>query len=331
MKKTIIGVIISLVLALWLVWGLKLELVWASFDKVIWPYIFLYISFLLVLQYLRSLRWQLLLRPLLSVGQKALFPITSVGTLALLILPARGGEFARPYLLSKKAPISMSAALATIVVERILDVLTILIFVMIASFSETLPQWINWAGYIAMVIMGAILSILFLLIFNEQATSRIAERILKPFPHRMVELFRNFISSFSKGARILIHGRVMAGALLFSVLLWSGVALLNYIMFLAFAFPLSMTAAYILVIIVDLGLMIPSAPGFVGSFQFLCVVSLALFGIGREEALSFSILSHLLQTLFVVGLGLGFLPMMKLPGFSFRKGKSYSESPVAKN
>jgi uncharacterized membrane protein YbhN (UPF0104 family) len=123
----------------------------------------------------------------------------------------------------------------------------------------------------------------------------------------------------------------MAGALLFSVLLWSGVALLNYIMFLAFAFPLSMTAAYILVIIVDLGLMIPSAPGFVGSFQFLCVVSLALFGIGREEALSFSILSHLLQTLFVVGLGLGFLPMMKLPGFSFRKGKSYSESPVAKN
>jgi uncharacterized membrane protein YbhN (UPF0104 family) len=76
--------------------------------------------------------------------------------------------------------------------------------------------------------------------------------------------------------------------------------------------------------------MIPSAPGFVGSFQFFCVVSLAIFGIGREEALSFSILSHILYILFVVGLGLGFLPTMKLTGFSFREVKPYPGSPIAK-
>jgi uncharacterized protein (TIRG00374 family) len=115
----------------------------------------------------------------------------------------------------------------------------------------------------------------------------------------------------------------MANALLFSLALWSGFALLNYIMLLAFSFPLSMTAAYVLVIIANLGVMIPSAPGFVGSYEFFCVVSLAIFGIGREEALSFSILSHILQILFVAGMGLAFIPMMKISGFSFGKGRSY--------
>jgi uncharacterized protein (TIRG00374 family) len=298
MKKTILGAIISLVLVLWLVRGLNWEAVGAAFQKVYWPYIFLYLAVQLILQFVRSFRWSLLLKPLLSVGQKVLFPVTSVGLMALLVLPARGGEFARPYLLSKKAPIAMSAALATIVVERILDVLSILVFFIVVSFSETLPVWVSRAGYIAMALMGVILFVLFLLIHNEPAVTRIAERVLRPFSRRMIEIVRNSIHSFSQGARILIHWQVMVGAFLFSLALWSGVALLNYIMFFSFAFPLSLTAAFVLVIIVDLGLMIPSAPGFVGSFQFFCVMALALFGVGREEALSFSILSHMLQILF---------------------------------
>jgi uncharacterized membrane protein YbhN (UPF0104 family) len=91
------------------------------------------------------------------------------------------------------------------------------------------------------------------------------------------------------------------------------------ILFFAFSFPLSLIAAFVLVIIVDLGLMIPSAPGFVGSFQFLFIIGLAIFGVGREQALSFSILSHALQLLFVAAPGLIFLPMMKIPGFTLGK------------
>ena len=69
----------------------------------------------------------------------------------------------------------------------------------------------------------------------------------------------------------------------------------------------------------DLGLMIPAAPGFVGSLQCLCVIALAIFEVGREEALSFSILSNALQLLFVAALGVIFLPMMKIPGFTLGK------------
>jgi uncharacterized protein (TIRG00374 family) len=323
MKKTILGVIISLLLVLWLFWGLDWGLVWASFKKVRWPYIFLYLSVLFILQFLRSFRWELLLRPLLGVGQKELFPITSVGFMALLILPARGGEFARPYLLSQKKPIPMSALLATIVVERIFDVLSILVFIITVSLLAELPGWVNSAGYIAMALIAVILFFLFLMIAKERAMVRMTERVLGLFSQRILEMGRNFVQSFSRGARILGHWRVMIKVFISSLVLWTVVALLNYIMFFAFSFSLPLVAAFCLVIIMALGLMIPAAPGFVGSYQFLCVISLAFFGIGREEALSFSILSHILQMLFVVGLGLVFLPMMKISGFSFGKGRSY--------
>ena len=130
---------------------------------------------------------------------------------------------------------------------------------------------------------------------------------------------QNFFRSFSQGARILVDWQVMAKAFIFSLLLWGVVAILNYIMFFAFSFPLSLAAVFVLVIIVNLGLMISAAPGFVGSFQFLCVISLAFFGVGREEALGFSILSHILQLLFVAALGLFFLPTMKISRFALTK------------
>jgi len=224
----------------------------------------------------------------------------------------------------------MTAALATIVVERVLDVLTILVFIILVSFSDILPAWVNRAGYIVMALMGGILFFLFLLISKEMWVTNIAARLLTPFSKRMLEISRNLIRSFSLGARILIHWRVMTNAFLLSLALWGGVALLNYIMFFAFAFPLSLTAAFVLVIIVDLGLMIPAAPGFVGSFQFLCVVGLAIFGIGREQALSFSILSHILQILFIVSLGLLFLPGMRISRFSFGERVPSIESPLTK-
>lgn len=324
MKKAIIGISISLFLLFWVFWGVDWGLLRISFGKIRWSYIVLYIFALIPIYILRSFRWELLLRPLQRVGQKTLFPIASVGFLAIMILPARSGELVRPYLLSQKERIPMSAAMATIVVERILDVLTILIFLVIVNLTAQLPGWVIGAGYIAMGFIAVILIFLFLMIAKEQVLVKIAERVLRRFSGRILEGSRDIILSFSRGARILSHWRVMTAALFFSLALWGGAALLNYLMFLAFAFPLSLAAAFVLVIIMDLGLMIPTAPGFVGSFQFLCVIGLAIFGVGREEALSFSILAHVLQLMFVTALGLFFLPMMKIPGFSLVKKASIS-------
>ncbi len=318
MKKVIVGVGISLFLAGWVLWGVEWSLMWACAGKIRWWYIIPYFVLLLIIQTLRSLRWEILLQPLIRVGQSALFPINAVGLFAVMFFPVRSGELVRPYLLSQRNPISMSTALATIVVERVLDIVSILIFIVAVSLSFDLPKWVSAAAAIAGGLIAAIIVFLFLMIRKRPVLMRLSEKVLRPFPSRVLQFFQNFIVSFSEGARILAHWKTMLYGLAFSLLMWALVGFLNYIMFFAFSFPLSLSAAFIVLIIVDLGLMIPAAPGYVGSFQFLYVVSLALFGIGREEALSFSILSHVVQILFVLVLGLIFLPMIKISGFSLR-------------
>ncbi len=311
MKRYLLGIGISLLVIIWVLRGVDWRLISASMGKVQWAYVFLYIPLLLFIQFLRSFRWQVLLQPLMKTGQKTLFPITCLGCMGILILPARSGELIRPYFLSKQEAISMSAALATIVVERVLDVLIVLAFFIVLGFSDIMPLWVRQAGYMTMALVGGIVLFLFLLIGKESWVMKVAERILARFPKRISESLRNFMLSFSQGSRILIHGWTMAKTFFLSFAIWFGVGLLNYIMFLAFSFSIPWVAAFVLVIILDLGLMIPAAPGFVGTFQFFCVLSLAIFGVNREEALSFSIVSHFLQILCIVALGLFFLPNMK--------------------
>jgi uncharacterized protein (TIRG00374 family) len=182
------------------------------------------------------------------------------------------------------------------------------------SFSTELPKWVIGAGLISLGMIAAIFLIILLMILKESLLLRFAERILRPFSHRALNFAQDFITSFSRGARILIHWPIMVWAFSCSIFLWSAMAMCNYIMFLAFSFSLSWVAAFVLLIIVDLGLMIPTAPGFVGSFQFFFIVGLALFGVGREQALSFAILSHAVQFLFVSFSGLIFFPMVKIRG-----------------
>jgi uncharacterized protein (TIRG00374 family) len=268
---------------------------------------------------MRSFRWGLLLRPLRRIEQKNLFPIACVGFLGILLLPARSGELIRPYLLSKKEPISMSAALATIVVERIMDVITILIFIIFISFSTELPVWVFRAGYISLGIIATILFVLFLMISKEAFLLRIGDRIFRPFSEHMNVFIQKFIISFSGGARILFHWPILVWAFSVSILLWSAMAICNYIMFFAFSFSLPLVAAFILVIVVNLGLMLPTAPGFIGSFHFFFIVGLTIFGVDREQALSFGILSHAVQFLFVVFMGIIYFPVLKIQGVPLGK------------
>ncbi len=324
MKKIIIGISISIFLLLWAFWGVEWNLIGKSLGQVRWVYIFIYLMILLALQAIRSIRWQILLSPLLRVEQNVLFPITSVGFLAILYFPVRSGELVRPYLLSQQKNISLSAALATIVLERILDLVTILVFIIFTAFSAQLPKWVLGAGYLAAALVLVILTFMALFILKESLVMKIFQKIFKPFSSRITERINNFILSFNRGAHILFNWRVMISSFIASIALWGGVAISNYMMFYAFSLSLPFLAALVLVVIIDLGLFIPAAPGFVGSFQFFCTAGLALFGVQKESALSYSILTHALQLLMVTALGLIFLPAMKMKGFLMKKKNSHS-------
>ena len=104
--------------------------------------------------WIRAVRWGYLLQPVKKININSLFSATAIGLMANNLLPARLGEFVRAYVIGKKELISKSASFATIVVERIFDGLTILLFFNVVAifYAESMPTWLRNSAYFASVI-----------------------------------------------------------------------------------------------------------------------------------------------------------------------------------
>ncbi|MCG6536629.1 MAG: flippase-like domain-containing protein, partial [Syntrophales bacterium LBB04] len=113
---------------------------------------------------------------------------------------------------------------------------------------------------------------------------------------------------------IIGNGKQLVQVLMLSLLIWLIDVLAIYMLFMAFNFTLPTVAAFVLMLILIIGIAIPTAPGFIGTWHFSCVLGLGLFGIAKTNALAFAIVYHFWAIGLTVVLGLCFLPFLN---FSF--------------
>ena len=308
MKKIkYVGVIISLVLIILILYKINFQEVLDSFRKVNAFYLFPAILFYLGGFVIRALRWQILLDPLKKISLLAAFSVITITWMANNILPARTSELVRVYLSHHRDKISKSSLIATILVERILDGLTLVaLLVLLVSFFK-FPDWVNKLGVISALVF--ILATLFLL-FLKQARHYIIGFIMK-FPGFMPQLVKDKISriltNFGKGLHIFVLGRHQASTMLSSTFVWLTEALTYCFVLLAFGYKLPFYAPLFILIIVNLGTLIPSSPGYIGTFQFFCILALSAFGISKNSALSYSVVLHALQYITISVVGMVFL------------------------
>jgi len=321
MKRFIISLLISGLLFYFAFKGVDWNAFKDGFARIDYLYLLIVFPLLLLVQWIRSYRWGVILKPIKRIDQSTLFPITSVGFMGILLLPARTGELLRPYLISQQKGLDLRSALATIVVERVLDGLTIMGFLVLVILFIPLPLWVHQAGYLSFAVFLSLLLVLFLLATREERTMSIIRILTKWLPQRVQNGTQAFVSSFTEGLRILPDLRRLGLGVALSLIIWTLMGLVFYILLLCFHMRLPLIAGYTLLVIVVIGIMIPGAPGFVGNFHFACVVGLSLFGIPRSEALSYAIVNHLVVVLFTVALGVIFLPRVKISWPSLIKGR----------
>ena len=258
---------------------------------------------------LRAARWRVILLPSKEVSAGRLFPLLIIGFAVNNLLPARIGEFARAYLLGEKEGISKSLSFATVVVERILDGLTLIFSLFLVSLLFALPGWGRKMGLLSVLFFGGALAFLFLLLYGREQSSRVVKRLATPLG--LADRATQVASSFVSGAEALRHRRSIPSLALLSLLVWSCEA--TSYLFLTWAFPIYLSplmrvvAALFVMVVANLGVLIPSSPGYIGTFHFFAMSALAVFGAARETALSYGVVSHALQYLLVTGLGLLFL------------------------
>ena len=272
------------------------------------------IMLIFVTMYQRAFRWKEMLAPIKNVPFSKLLAATCVGFMANNVLPLRMGEFVRAYSLSNQdKEITKSASLATIFVERmVFDLVALLvIFGGVLTFSLSLAEQINdqitFGIYLAMGIALTGLISMIILSLHPEKTGIYLTRYLFFLPGRAKEFVRSIVLKFARGVEFLRNVKRVVSVAVQTLLIWILMGVSNYFVFEAFGFQLPLDAAFVLLVIVSISILIPSSPGFVGVYHAGVVWSLEIYGIEREAALSCAIALHAVQYLVITGMGFYFL------------------------
>lgn len=262
----------------------------------------------------RGVRWQILLKPLKSISLSTSFVVLMISWMANNLLPARMGELVRAFVIGKKEGISASGSFATVVLERVLDGIVLVAFLLLCLLAGGFSRQGEGGGMnptevgiIAGGIFAGAFAFLFLLFARQSLALRIAGWFLKPLPVPLAQKIQGLLESFVSGLACLKSGWAFLWVMVLSVLVWVCEAGTLFFLFKGFSFALPPTASFFVLSILNLGILIPAAPGYVGTFEVFGSESLALFGIGKTLAKSFAVSAHAVQFIPVTILGLLFL------------------------
>ena len=242
----------------------------------------------------RAIRWRSLLSTPRPVGYGRLFSATMIGFMANNMLPLRLGEFVRAWALARREKLSKTTVLATVVVERVVDMLTLLSILAVALLVHPIePGSRAWdltrKGAVALVTLSVGLTVFVVVLERKPELMRaLIAKLAAYLPERVG----------AKGVKALEH--FVEGLGLFRDLprlLW--VFLLSFVMFAIVVAGLQVSmwslgihlpwyAGLTMLVITAIGIMVPAAPGYIGTMNVACVAGLALFSVGKASAVPFS-------------------------------------------
>ncbi len=326
-KKFLVGIVLGLVLIYISVRDIDLKDTLEHLQRVHFGYAALSLFFIVLMQWLRSYRWGVILNPLQKIDQLTLFSVTSVGFLAIIAIPARIGELARPYLIAQKSSIKISSALGTIIIERVLDSLAVLAITVIVLLVQDLPDWMIKSGIIFFIITILLIACVIGLIWRRDAAVKTLDRILRLLPGKLADKVSTAIHHFIDGFLVIKNVKTLLYVLFLSAVVWLVDVAAIYSLIIAFGFTLPIWAAFVVMVILIAGIAIPTAPGFIGNWHFACILGLSLFGLPKPEGFSFALVYHLVAIAPVIVLGLVFLPFNKFSISAMTRQTEKTEKP----
>lgn len=284
--RALLGAGISFVLLLLALRGISLGEVLGHLARTRWDLMGLAMVAGIGMMGVRGVRWRYLFHPEVQ-GPWLLAAATTVGYMANNLLPLRAGELIRAQMVAQRGRLPFLTVMATIAVERVLDLLTLLIVLGVLGLVVPVPAVLK-GGALALLAVGVGAMTLL------GVVARTSERVDRWLPGRLRRWKRceRWLRDFSAGARCLTLGAHLVPLVVWTVLLWainvSGISLAMQ----AAGLELPRSAAFTVLVFVGLGVALPSGPGYLGNVQFFAVSALALYGVVGAEAVSFSVLVH---------------------------------------
>jgi len=277
-------------------WGAFLR----SFQAADLRFVLLMIAGYFLVFALRTLRWQYILWSVARPRLSSTFIALVICYMGNNIFPLRAGEVLRVVVLNRRHQIPVSSGLATVVVERLADVFTMLLFLGLLFLTlQFPPQYqvvlgaLKKGGALAIVSTIALILFLYGLYIGSGWVERMVARVLSILPDRGQARFQEILKSFVQGLHILGRPTRLLNLFLLSAVIWLANLLPVYFVGLAFHWHLSFFGSLLLLFLGAVAASLPAAPGFWGTFHFLTAQGLAFLGLGPQEtALSYAIVLH---------------------------------------
>jgi uncharacterized protein (TIRG00374 family) len=302
-----VGIVISGIL-LWLAFqGVDWPSLGKAFTTMSWLSCGIATLFLLANLIVRAIRWQVLLAPVRQLPLLDVFAYSEIGYMANNLLPLRAGEFIRAILMGQRYAVSKSAVFATVAVERVLDVLTLLVFVLVVALFMEMPQVVRQSIFVAEIVAIVAIVTLWVMSWQERRVERFLGQVSAFTPRLVRRRLVDLVIAFSQGLHALRSGRRMLSAIAYSLVAWVLVLLEILFIFDGFDLVLPWYAGLFVIVLLNLGIAIPSSPGFIGVAHFLIVLALSVFAVDRAQALGVALVTHGLSFVLNIVLGLGFL------------------------
>jgi len=284
---------------------------------------------------LRTVRWRVILRD--ADGRPfpwgPLWHATAVGFMANNLLPARAGEFARAYLAKRQLPVRFTTALASIGVERVFDGLVMVALLAAAIAAPSFPRHTTIGGAAlsqiavwAAALFGAMLVVALLVVHRPAPWVGLVRGALHAvLPARHAERLARLVEGLVAGLSVLKSPERFARVIVWSLVLWLVNGLSFAVCFRAFGLPIPWEGAFLLQGLVGFGVALPSSPGFFGPFEAVTRITLGLYAIGADQAVSYAVAYHLGGFVPITVLGLYSLSRTQVRLVELRPAESMEE------
>jgi len=295
-----LGIAISAVFLYLALRSLHLGEVWQALKTARYLWLLPGIAVYFMGVWVRTWRWHYLLRPLKKIPTTGMFPIVTIGYMGNNIFPARAGEVLRAAILRDREGVSISASLATIVVERIFDAVVMLGFVFFnlgalenlthnSGFIGNIQQLAVWGS---IIFIGALVVFLLAAMFplvTERIVLKLIDRVV---PLRIREKTRGIALKFLAGLESLRSPRDALMVFLTTILIWLFETGKYWFVMQGFDFQVSFFALMLMNGIVNLATTLPSAPGYIGTFDAPGIAVLVAYGVPAEIAAGYTLVLH---------------------------------------
>jgi len=307
--------ILALALVVWFLRHANIADVYAQLRRARMDLLVLGFVFVMATYWARAIRWQYLLEPVGHTEFRTVLRTTIIGFAALAILPARVGDVLRPYLLARREGLATTATMATVVMERVLDLIAVLALLAIyvwgftgdSPLPDRLLNPVKVSATIAAAAAGVLMAVMWVLATHPERIGKLVGAAARILPGRWSEKVGHLATTFSGGFAATRNPRAMLFAMIWSFPLWLAIAAEAWAVTVAFGIDMPFAGTFLLQALLVIGVAVPT-PGGVGSYHEAYRIGVTtFFGAPNDRAVAAAIVTHAISFVPVVLLGVIFM------------------------